>query len=171
MWFRPFLLFRPEAEVPSVTSAEIGNWIERTSLICGFVSFWLAAPELMGEQRLAKIENVLERCLKHFPKMIYTGAFLLVIGTAAYCIPHMPYMPLYKDGNTGWAAFREFGLFAFSIPLAMFILMLETPIERAARWAINHLQDDSRLRARCLIVGALLFILSFALQFAATFWK
>src|SRR5437762_914160 len=47
----------------SVMTHETADWVNRIGMILGFLSFWFAAPEFIGEKRLQSWESALGRSL------------------------------------------------------------------------------------------------------------
>src|SRR5215470_3595367 len=63
-------------------SRELCDWLNRAGLIIGFISFWFAAPELIGEPRLKAWEAALAAGLRLMPralKITFTLLNLVII--------------------------------------------------------------------------------------------
>ena len=58
-------------------------WVNRVGIVLEFLSFWLAAPEILGEERLRALERRLERGIKQLPGAVVTmqvvGALLAMM--------------------------------------------------------------------------------------------
>jgi len=60
------------------------EWVNRVGIVLEFLSFWLAAPEILGEERLRALERVLERGIRALPLTVLmvlrlTGLALVVM--------------------------------------------------------------------------------------------
>lgn len=49
-------------------------WVNRVGIMLAFLAFWLAAPEILGEERLRKMERRVEQG----PEMVTNGAVVVV---------------------------------------------------------------------------------------------
>ena len=148
------------SNVCHMTSLQVGHWLERTSLVLGFFSFWFAAPELLGIERLKKMEKAIEAILKLTPAI---AALIGLVGVVASCIKTIDLTPL-KDKQV----FNFWPL--LTIAIGTLVALIGTWLASLFSKAILvKLQNDDRIRERCLALGVLLFFLSFLLQFSATY--
>lgn len=61
------------------------EWINRLGLVFEFLSFWFAAPEILGEKRLRTLERRLERGLRALPRIL----LILLFSTAMVVVTVM----------------------------------------------------------------------------------
>ena len=61
-------------------------WINRLGIVLEFLSFWLAAPEILGEERLRGLERRLEEGLRMLPKVARVAVVVLAVGVAAIVV-------------------------------------------------------------------------------------
>jgi hypothetical protein len=52
------------------------EWVNRVGIVLEFLSFWFAAPEILGEGRLRALERRVEKQVRQLP--IMTGALMMV---------------------------------------------------------------------------------------------
>jgi len=159
--------------------------LNRVGMVLGFVSFWLAAPEIIGEEKLRAWEaSLVEKPLKHviggleFTKPIIgvfmCGGVFVFLGLMFWTTLRDFNWHTLTTGDTtstpGIKTAEKYAYNAFGIGLAAFVLghLIWGTQELIAKLLIS-LANDARFRRRSLTVGACLFILSFIMQFASTF--
>jgi hypothetical protein len=141
---------------------ETAEWLNRIGLGLGFLSFWFAVPEFIGEPRLRSWERALAATLPVLPAAA-KGAFfigsVLIAGIGSWHslvtwqLPTMSAVELVGLSTLNAAVF--------------FFESLRGRLNSAAA----KLANDEHVRQRSLLFGAALFTVSFALQFIATFAK
>ena len=57
----------------------IKPWVNRVGIMLEFLSFWLAAPEILGEERLRKLERRLEGGIRVLPLMASCVAIVVTM--------------------------------------------------------------------------------------------
>ena len=132
-------------------------WFDRVGLISQFLSFWLIAPEILGEQRMLRLGRSLASA--------FSTTLFLGVGLCAIAI--------------GWVlAFREgihwFHRTGLALAFSSAVLVPELAVYHRfrSRWLPNladHLSTDEGFRRGLLMIGATLLSLGMALQFLATF--
>jgi len=149
-----------------ILTHRLADNLNRIGLVLGFFSFWLAAPEFIGEQRLKSWELVLAASIQRVPKAVqrvtgYALSFLtcgfligLVVSVFAGDISVL-FSPFFLLTGTLVAL--------IGIPLSFFFVRF--PLEGLVR----RLANDSHVRQKALFLAGLLFTVSFVLQFVATF--
>jgi hypothetical protein len=136
---------------------ETADWVNRVGMLLGFVAFWFAAPELIGEQRLLRWEHLAEQGVRLIPKGFEKVPTIL--GLLGFVGSRL------VEDERG-ALF----LMAFALVSVVPLTILQVVFERSlGPWLLRVLAHDERIRARSLFLGAALFTLSFILQFASTF--
>jgi hypothetical protein len=143
-------------------------WVNRVGILLEFLSFWLAAPEILGEERLRALERRIEQAtgvLLWALLLVATGVLLIgALGLAAGMVIMRFRTELWDRllvyrravGMTVW-----WGALGASLGLALEIVVTRTVLRMMA--------DDARIRQRSLAVGAVLFVVGFLLQLIATF--
>jgi hypothetical protein len=130
--------------------------INRIALLLGFLSFWFAAPEFIGEERLKLWEHSLASGLRRVPLvMAYTLLGLCVIAFVILAVNAV------GNGGVALSVWTVAGLFLSLVA----VLLVRDAIERI----VSRLANDDRTRQNSLFVGAVLFTASFLLQLIATF--
>lgn len=151
------------------TTHQVAIWLNRIGLVLAFLSFWFAAPEFLGEERLKAWETSMSKFVKPMPK-IFTWLLFIVLTypiVLVFCI----FYSLFT--NKDLLAFDTHG-YALRIvkPLAFFAISCYLLI-RITAWisskVIPAIANSSSQRRLSLYIGAILFIISFLLQFIATF--
>jgi hypothetical protein len=141
---------RPVQQLPA--NHDLSDWLNRIGLILGFFSFWLAAPEFIGEERLRSWEKRLGKLIAvGFPLMV-TVAGLIVGGTQDSS---------FAKAHPVWFAMAFIPLMGLLIAWRLQNLLAE--------WIVAKLTNDAHVRRSALALGAGLFTVSFVLQLIATF--
>lgn len=140
-------------------------------LICQFVAFWFAAPELLGEATLKRMQSGIQKLVTYIPIIITIvvifGYGLTFIGISGYNV--------YKMSQTGEAVinptkyFVAFGIFTTLYMVFIFRykkikVYLETKVAIPLTHKIVH---NSEMRKNALIIGAILFTVGFFAQLTA----
>jgi hypothetical protein len=149
-------------------SPETAVIVNRWALVLGFVSFWLVAPEILGEARLRRWEANLALGVQRFPRAAIMSIVVLSCVAAlvwtqieiwpTYSLPESQYLREFLRR----AAHALMAIAVFGFIANLVCLFLE--------WLEHHLIPPLLrfFRTRCLSAGAALFVLSMGLQFAAT---
>jgi hypothetical protein len=140
--------------------------LTRIGIFLEFVSFWFAAPELLGETRLKAMEDAVESFLRRhkLDQTVTRGTYLagsvaILLSIAGLMLGYL-LPPRFRVASVDIMA-ELFG--AAIILFAMAILSL------AARRLLPVMADDQEIRRRYLAIGAGLFVLGTVLQLLATF--
>ena len=147
-------------------SHEFCDWMNRLGMIFGFLSFWFAAPEFIGEQRLMSWDTALSAILGALPRhtfvyqVIRALCALAVFGGATYFT--LVWLP---DLKPDWL-FHMINFICLAFTFVFTSDDLATPI---LRYIVARLARRGTERRRLLLIGAMLFTISFTLQFLATF--
>jgi hypothetical protein len=135
---------------------ETADWLSRIGIILGFVSFWFVAPEFIGEARLKQWERALSRVILKLPfaakaamAIVFSGAALLYV------------YRFIITGRTDTISRTTLVTMGITSMTAIFFEVL--------RPSLHALANHDHVRQRALFVGGLLFTISTALQFIATF--
>lgn len=163
-------------------------WIERTGMICDFISFWLVAPEILGEERLRRAETFIEKAFawlllrlqgvykrsvgRELPLTL--DGFLkqeqfvvrAILATGIISLLDLVFNLIYhpQDGGiTLLAALINLvmGLVVSSILIALLAILVSR--------VLRYLYQGEQLRYLLIFLGALVYLVGFILQFTATF--
>jgi len=55
-------------------------WVNRVGIMLEFLSFWFAAPEILGEERLRELERRAESVIRALPVMMGVAVFMIALG-------------------------------------------------------------------------------------------
>lgn len=147
-------------------------WVNRVGILLEFLSFWLAAPEILGEERLRKLERRVEDMVRVLP-VVVTGVFVtLWLLTAIWRVETDIELQM------GWrvGGIRTGVIYTVSLILTLISIYFLTRYptrrvltENVVRPLLLQLANDQPIRQRSLVVGAVLFVVGFLLQLIATF--
>jgi hypothetical protein len=84
-------------------------WVNRVGILLEFLSFWFAAPEILGEERLRALERRVERGIRVLPSVI---EFVSVAGVVAGVLVHVGALVDILPGSLGGLSTLEFQGFA-----------------------------------------------------------
>lgn len=151
------------------------KWINIIGLFLQFLSFWLAAPELLGADTLKRFEDGLIKVISKFPSVLL-GLLGLVLGAimSFYGI----YQGIQASENNSPEQYISFMIFIL-IFSALYIVYILVFYKRIQKWierifakpVIHQLITNNESRKLALITGAILFTLGFVLQFVALLWS
>jgi len=139
---------------------DLAVWLNRTGLALGFCSFWLAAPELIGEVRLKMWEQKLAKGLFRLPGIL-DSLFTISIMIGCWALVFI-----------NWKA-KRWLFHAVDIPnwwLWIFYLLFAVLVcaKLTVKPLVAWFSKRERVRQNALIVGAVLFTASFLLELLAT---
>ena len=136
-------------------------WVNRVGIVLEFLSFWFAAPEILGEERLRALERRVERGIS-----LLAVAMAMIAGLAGM----MGLVGLTAVTIMGEEAMADWGWVAGIALMAGIGMWLAIMYEqKALPRLLRVLADDTRIRRRSLAMGAVLFVVGFLLQLVATF--
>jgi len=142
------------------------KWINIIGLCLQFVAFWFAAPELLGENTLKRMEESLKKMVTKLPLFIISfiaitlGATMMAVGI--------------KKGMNGALNKADLNNYFISIGVGFglylaFIILWEKKIQpyvanRVAKPLLEKLISKSESRKSALVIGAICFSIGFVLQ-------
>ena len=144
-------------EVRMVLSHAWEDNLNRLGMVLGFLSFWLAAPEFVGEERLRSWEQWLASGLVRLKFVMLYG--LVALDVIAFVI--LGINAVRENGRVAVSVWAAGGMFLGTILVAIGVNAIERIVSRLAH--------DSQVRQTALFVGAVLFTASFVLQLIASF--
>ncbi len=138
------------------------QWIDRVGLLLNFLAFCFAAPELLGEQRLKAWRRQLER---------WSMAIVILVWFLLLSFLWVGFSDLIPDEMvdmmpTIWLISTTTVL---SVASALPLIVPGGVLSRIVRPMMQQLADDAQARQRSLAAGAILFVLGFVSQLAASF--
>jgi hypothetical protein len=133
-------------------------------MILGFLSFWLVAPEFIGETRLKAGEHALAAGLLRMHLLL--KAIFYAVCIAAIAIYFRRWLSALPVGIIDMPEVPQRWILTVAVASAL-ALASQYVVEPVVR----RLANSSRARQNALIAGATLFTISFILQFVATFQK
>ena len=144
------------------------KWINLFGLILQFVSFWFAAPELLGQSTMQRFEKGLKKLVSAIPLIIIL-IFVLsyALATAGYGIYNgLKGAELGLEENELMNYFITMGVaFAFYFVFLIFAKRIRRFLEkRVANPLIDKLINQGEVRKQALIIGAILFSIGFLIQ-------
>ncbi|GAB5538997.1 MAG: hypothetical protein Salg2KO_11000 [Salibacteraceae bacterium] len=144
------------------------KWIELIGVTFQFLSFWFAAPELLGEPALKRFESGLKRFLTALPLTILFF-FILVYafsfaGYGIYTGLKGAEIGLSEDDYFQYmvvlgSAFAIYGVF-----LIFFKRIRNFITSKVSDPLVERLIHKSQTRQQALVIGAVLFTLGFIIQ-------
>jgi hypothetical protein len=154
---------------------ELAAWLNRIGVLLEFFSFWLVAPEFLGEERLKRMEAWMERGLAVLPSLpvalvllvwflLLTGPLPLLVfpGAAQRFMDWVDTLPL------GMAGYMVLVLVAMAVLLPIAVATTSA-LERALTPLLHSLARDEQIRVRVLWLGVMILTIGTFLQFIATF--
>jgi hypothetical protein len=136
---------------------DTGDILTRVGLVLGFLS----APEFIGVERLKSWEQAVGAALGKFRKLS-EGTQKGIVVAIFFFLPASILYFVYGFHNVfGSGLHKPIIGFVVSSLASWFITALDR--------VVGFLADDSKVRQRALFIGALLFTISFALSFVATY--
>ena len=144
------------------------KWINAFGLLLQFVSFWFAAPELLGVNTLKRFEAGLRKFVSSLPLILM---MVVVLGFAI----SLSVMGILKGVEGGEGGLTKPEMIQFIIVLIVcmiFYAVFMFFFKRIKTWLDLHLAqplitgliNNNKARSSALIVGAALFTLGFLLQ-------
>lgn len=149
------------------------KWINALGLLLQFISFWFAAPELLGVNTLKRFEISLRKFVAALPLII----LLCVVLIYAISLSALGILKGIKASEEGIAKneMTEVYLIMGGCFLVYFVFLIF--FKRIKNWLDLHLAqplvsgliNNNKARSSALIVGAVLFTIGFLLQMVVIF--
>ncbi len=145
------------------------KWLNALSILLQFVSFWLAAPELIGDVSLKRLNAFLQKFVSNFSMILLTLlilAFSLWMGINGI-LKGLEYS---KNGMTqdDFSSQMIKLAVAFGIYLVFMIYFKRIKLwldKKVSMPLINKFTYNDSFRRNSLLIGALLFTFGFLIQF------
>lgn len=146
------------------------KWLNILGLILQFLSFWLAAPELLGAATLKRFESGLIKIASRVPS-IALGIIGLIFGIGMATYGTYTGMNA-AEGDSGDPFQTMMIILAISIAYMIYVFIFYKRIQRFlervfAKPMINMLITNNESRKVSLIIGAVLFTIGFLCQLTA----
>jgi hypothetical protein len=144
--------------------------------ILQYISFWLAAPEILGESRMVAVERWISSVLVFVPRLVivltgWVAAFLTSALAVRAALDYFGVGLLFEHGSDGHLLIDT--LLAICVAVAIYgsAWLAMRCFAKLADWVlaslIRRLAHDTPFRQRCLIVGAIVFTMGFVLELIA----
>lgn len=143
------------------------KWVNIIGLFLQFLSFWFAAPELLGADTLKRFENGLIKAISRLPA-IFLGVVGLVLGITLGI--YGAYQGITASQENGTNFIRSIAIilsisFVYLIYMLFFYKKVQNKIELVfATPMIHKLINNNESRKLYLIIGAILFTIGFLCQ-------
>ena len=138
---------------------DLAKVLNLLGVVLEFVSFWFAAPEILGEERLRALERRVERgIVLLLIAMVIMTSLAGMIGLGGQLLALLMGEEAMEDW--GWV-----GGIALMAGMGMWLVVMYE--QRVLPRLLQVLADDTRIRQRSLAVGAVLFMIAFLCQFTA----
>jgi hypothetical protein len=145
------------------------KWINAIGMLLQFLSFWFAAPELLGDTKLKAFEKGLKNFIASIPMILII--MIITIFSISFSLSG-----IIKGMNASREGISDSELYSFYIILFFAIiiyLIFITYYRKIHAWLIVHLAqplsykliNQQSTRKSALIVGAILFTIGFLCQF------
>ncbi len=140
------------------------DWVNRTGMIFVFISFWFAAPEILGQSRLRTLEQNFKQILLFIQSHVFHGIVFLV-----FPIFFLQFMLDISTQGTSSLSVVKWTL--ISIAISVIAVALTSAITLLTQFILEQLADDKweKVRQRALIIGVSFFVAGSLMQFIATF--
>lgn len=156
---------------PLLSLFTVGN-VNRIGMVLEFFSFWFAAPELLGEERLRRLRDSFGRGIKALPsltaKILY---WILVLSLPVILIVvFWRRVSAYVNWSLRHPLLEEVtDLLLTVLAIAVEVYTFKFLSRYVAEPILTKLADNNRLRQHSLVLAAVLFVVGFIFQFTATF--
>lgn len=144
------------------------QWLNILGMVLQFLSFWCAAPELMGDATMQRLETTMTRFVARIPVILVFGGMmtytLVVAGFGIY---------EGVSAGHGGTAVMDMGNYALMLGAAcaaylLFMLLHERILryleERLAQPLVRHMVTNADARRNGLLLGAILLTTGFLMQ-------
>ena len=150
------------------------KWINAIGLILQFLSFWLAAPELLGEATLKRFEAGLRKFIALMPVIIIT---IIVLGYGLF-FGITGILKGIKASKEGIADQEFYSFLIATIIATIFYFILMFRYKKILSWLdlkyakplTETLITNNQTRKNALIVGAIIFTTGFLMQLFVIVW-
>jgi hypothetical protein len=151
------------------------KWVNALGLTFQFISFWFAAPELLGEQTLKRMESGLKTLITKIP-VILVMLFCCGYGLTFSVMGIVKGLNASKEGITASEYYSFMAVLTISL---MIYLLFIIYYKRINRWLENSIAQpltqrlihNNEARQNALLIGAALFSIGFLLQLAVVLWQ
>lgn len=144
------------------------KWLNLLGLCLQFISFWFAAPELLGETTLKRMEKQIRKLLSILPNIILMAGILVYAGSLSY----MGFAKGIQGAEQGMTQ-EEFLRFIITLGICSIVyIVFLIFFKRIQNWLDKNLAqpltqklvENNEFRFVALKMGAVLFTLGFVFQ-------
>jgi hypothetical protein len=144
------------------------KWLNILGMVLQFVSFWCAAPELLGENTLRRLEAGMTRLVARIPVIIVFGSMLLyALGMGLFGLveglraSRGESVPM---DTTTYYLFVGAAMFVYTLFMVFHARILGWLERRLAQPLVHKLVASADARRNALVLGAVLLTTGFLLQ-------
>jgi len=145
------------------------KWLNALSILLQFISFWLAAPELIGDVSLKRLNAFLQKFVSNISMIILT---LLILGFSLWMgingiLKGLEYS---KSGMSSEDLISQLTILGVACGVYLVFMIYFKRIKlwldkRVSIPLVNKFTYSDSFRRNSLLVGALLFTFGFLIQF------
>lgn len=144
------------------------KWLTVLGLTFQFVAFWFAAPELLGENALKRMQAGIQKLVTWIP-ILFT---LLVVLGYGFTFVGISLYNTYKMAQTGEVFIDPTKYFVSLGVFTSIYMVFIFRYKKISKWLENNVAipltdkilNSSTTRKNALVVGAILFTLGFLIQ-------
>jgi hypothetical protein len=145
------------------------KWLNALGMILQFISFWFAAPELLGVSTLKRFEKGLQKFISIIPMIL----LMIIIAGFGIGLGLMGFLKGLKGASQGLEEGEFFRYLAILGGVSIVYVIFVIRFKRIERWLemklakplTERLINSNHTRTNALIIGALLFTIGFVCQF------
>ncbi|MBL7953246.1 MAG: hypothetical protein JNM62_16180 [Flavobacteriales bacterium] len=144
------------------------KWLNILGMVLQFISFWCAAPELLGESAMKRLENGMTRFVARIPVIIVFGSMMTyalaagLFGVYEGLSASRGEEPLVSTRY--YFLFMGFIMAVYLVFMVFYKRVLAYLEQRLAQPLVHHLVVNADARRNALVLGAVLLTLGFLLQ-------
>lgn len=143
------------------------KWLNIIGLVLQFVSFWLAAPELLGAETLKRFESGLIKTISRLPSIVL-GSVGIIVGIVMGVYGTMKGIAASEENESSVIQSMMI-ILAISVLYILYVVFFYKKVHRFietifAKPLIYKLITSSESRKVSLILGATLFTIGFLCQ-------
>ena len=147
------------------------KWLNMIGMVLQFLSFWCAAPELLGEETMKRLEVGMTRFVSRIPIIIVFGS-MMIYGLAAGLFGVYQGLTASRGGEPVLSMRYYFMVIGLAMVVYFIFLLFYKRIlafleRRLAQPLVHRLVSDRDARRKALVLGASLLTVGFILQFVS----
>lgn len=183
------------ASLLEYTGATEMGWLNRTGMILAYLSFWLMAPELLGEERIKRFQQGITAGIRRIPVIVavcvccaalmlldsifdpkpYAWAAIMIAGDTTHNEPCKYKSGIFHDCKyhqehplAAWVSSSSLQVVLICIIVGLGMLMYDR-LNQMLEPVLSAIAKDQNIRYRCLLIGAATGTAGFIMQLVASF--